>query len=282
MFKLAAEKLSEVISRLYIEANLFLPEEQLQAFKEVLPQETSPLGREVLGKLIENAEIARRLKIPLCQDTGIVEVFLRLGQEVQISGDIYEAVNQGIRRAVKEEYLRASVVDRPFSERKNTTDNTPAVIYFEWVPGDKVEVSLLIRGGGAENMTRLGMLSPGDGREGIVEFVLEQVLAAGANPCPPLIIGLGIGGTAAKALELSRRVLLRPLGKPNPDPQVAALERELLEKVNSLGIGPLGFGGRITALGVHVETYPTHIACLPVAISFQCHCHRYRKFEFKG
>jgi fumarate hydratase subunit alpha len=216
--------------------------------------------------------------IPLCQDTGVAVVFLEIGQEVHITGgELYSAVQEGVRRAYKEGYLRKSLVDKPFSMRINTGDNTPAIIHADIVPGDKLAITAMPKGGGAENMTHLAMLLPADGRNGVIDFVVHTVDESGGNPCPPLIIGLGIGGTAEYSLLLAKKALLRTINDPNPDPENAELEKEILEKVNSLGIGPMGFGGLTTALAVHVETYPAHIASLPVAVNLQCHSARQKK-----
>jgi fumarate hydratase subunit alpha len=216
--------------------------------------------------------------IPLCQDTGVAVVFLEIGQDVHITGgDLYSVVQDGVRRAYNEGYLRKSLVDRPFSSRINTGDNTPAVIHTDIVPGDKLVITVMPKGGGAENMSRLAMLLPADGRSGVIDFVVRTVEESGGNPCPPIIIGVGIGGTAEYSLLLAKKALLRTIGHPNPDIENAELEKEILEKVNGLGIGPMGFGGLTTALAVHVETRPAHIASLPVAVNLQCHSARQKK-----
>jgi fumarate hydratase subunit alpha len=204
-------------------------------------------------------------------------VFLEIGQEVQITGDLYGAVNEGVRRAYMEGYLRKSMVDRPFSARRNTGDNTPAIIHTEIVPGDKVKITVLPKGGGAENMAKLGMLLPAAGKPGVIDFIVNAVNEAWANPCPPVIVGVGIGGTAEKAMFMSKHALIRKVGEPNPDNETAGFEQEILHKVNNLGIGPMGYGGRITALAVHVETFPTHMTALPVAVNLQCHSARHRE-----
>jgi len=266
--------ITRTVARLCQEANFFLPEDMLRALKAAQEREKSPLGRDVLGQLLENASLAAREKLPLCQDCGTAVVFMEIGQEVHITGDLAQAVDEGIRQGYKDGYLRRSIVQQPFSARKNTGDNTPAVLHTELVPGDKVKVWVLPKGGGAENMSRLAMLEPGAGRQGLVEFVLRAVDEAGSNPCPPIIVGVGVGGTSDKAMLLAKKALLRPVGQPSPDPEVAGLERELLEKVNALGIGPEGFGGTVTALAVHLEVFPTHITQLPVAVNLQCHSNR--------
>lgn len=278
MRDIEASIITEVVSRLFQQANFELGEDVLAALKQARHDEESPLGRRVLDKILENADIAASEKIPLCQDCGMAVVFLELGQEVHIiSGDLYDAVNEGVRRAYDEGYLRKSMVSRPFSARINTGDNTPAIIYTEVVPGDKLKITVMPKGAGAENMTRLAMLIPASGRQGIIEFVVDAVDDAWSNPCPPIIVGVGIGGTAEKTLMLAKRALLRKVGEPNPDSEIAELERDILLNVNSLGIGPMGYGGRITALAVHVESFPAHIGSLPVAVNFQCHSARHRE-----
>ena len=266
------------MSRLFQEACHYLPEDVLNALKQAQKAEASPVGREVLDRILENADIAAREQIPLCQDTGDAVAFLELGQEVHIvGGDLYSAINEGVRQGYNEGYLRKSMVDRPFSARINTQDNTPAIIYTDIVPGDKLKIIVKPKGGGAENMSRLAMLRPAQGREGVIDFVVDTVDKAGSNPCPPVIVGVGIGGTAEKAFILAKRALLRKLGEPNPDAETAELEREILKRVNNLGIGPIGYGGRITALAVHIEVFPSHIASLPVAVNLDCHSCRHKE-----
>ncbi|MBU2009368.1 MAG: fumarate hydratase [Chloroflexi bacterium] len=279
MREIDASLISETIARLCQEANYFLPEDMLQALRRANKNEQSPLGKETLGQLLENAGLAASDKLPLCQDCGTVVVFMEIGQDVHIKGDLGRAVDEGVRQGYKEGYLRSSIVQRPFSARLNTGDNTPAILHVELVPGDRVKIWVLPKGGGAENMSRLAMLEPGAGREGLIDFVLMAVEEAGSNPCPPVIVGVGIGGTSEKAMLLAKKALLRPVGQPSPDPEVAGLEKELLEKLNALGIGPEGFGGTVTALAVHVETFPTHITQLPVAVNLQCHANRCKKAE---
>jgi len=279
MREIEASLITRTIARLCQEANYFLPDEMLQALRQAQKNEKSPLGRDVLGQLLENAELAAREKLPLCQDCGTAVVFMEIGQDVHINGDLARAVDEGVRQGYKEGYLRSSIDQKPFSARLNTGDNTPAILHVELVPGDSVKIWVLPKGGGSENMSRLAMLEPGAGREGLIDFVLRAVEEAGSNPCPPIIVGVGIGGTSDKALLLAKKALLRPVGQPGPDPEVAGLERELLEKVNALGIGPEGFGGTVTALAVHVETFPTHIAQLPVAVNIQCHANRCKEAE---
>lgn len=278
MRDIEAGAVTEVVSRLFRQANFELGEDVLAALKQARQDEESPRGREVIDKILENAGIAAGESIALCQDCGMAVVFLELGQEVHIiGGDLYTAVNEGVRRAYDEGYLRKSVVCQPFSARINTGDNTPAIIHTDVVPGDKLKVTAMPKGAGAENLTRLAMLLPASGRQGIMEFVVGTVDEAWSNPCPPIIVGVGIGGTAEKALMLAKRALLRKVGAPSPDAETAGLEREILLRVNNLGIGPMGYGGGVTALAVHVECFPTHIASLPVAVNLQCNCARHQE-----
>lgn len=236
------------------------------------------MAQDVLDRILENAKIAAAEKIPLCQDTGTAVVFLELGQEVHITGgDLYSAVNEGVARGYEQGYLRQSMVRQPYSARVNTKDNTPAMIYTDIVPGNRLKITVIPKGAGAENMTRLAMLSPAQGRQDIIDFVVKAVDEAGANPCPPLIVGVGIGGTAERTLMLAKRALLREVGKPNPETESAELEKEILRRINNLGIGAMGYGGRVTALAVHVEVRPTHIASLPVAVNLQCHSARHKE-----
>lgn len=278
MREIAAEAVTETVARLCMEANYDLGEDVVATLRAALEREESEVGQGILRQILENAAIARQEKIPICQDCGLAIVFLELGQEVHIvGGDLYEAVNEGVRRGYREGYLRKSVVREPFSARRNTGDNTPAIIHTRIVPGEHLRITVAPKGGGSENMSRLAMLTPAAGRQGIVDFVLRTVDEAGANPCPPIIVGVGIGGSFERVAYLAKYALLRPLGTPNPDPELAELERELLERVNRLGIGPQGFGGRITALAVHVEAEPCHIASLPAAVNLQCHAARHKE-----
>lgn len=272
------KQITETVSSLFQEACLYLPEDVLAAIKRARESEESPVAQDVLDRILENAKIAAEEKIPLCQDTGTAVVFLELGQEVHITGgDLYSAVNEGVRQGYEQGYLRQSMVCQPYSARTNTKDNTPAMIYTDVVPGDKLKMTVIPKGAGAENMTRLAMLSPAQGRQGIVDFVVNAVDEAGGNPCPPVIVGVGIGGTAEQTLMLAKRALLREVGKPNPETESAALEKEILKRINNLGIGPMGYGGRVTALAVHIEVLPTHIASLPVAVNLQCHSARHKE-----
>ncbi|MCX8042317.1 MAG: fumarate hydratase [Thermodesulfobacteriaceae bacterium] len=265
------EKVVEAVKRGYIEACLKLPEEVKEALREAYLKEEDLLAQAVLEVLIENAEIAEREGIPLCQDTGIPVVWVRKGEEVKVK-DLEKAINEGLELACKEGYLRASVCE-PLS-RKNTQTNTPAVIHYEMLEGEVFELWIMPKGCGSENMSQVAMLSPSQGWKGIKEFVIETVKRAGPNPCPPLIIGVGIGGTLEKCASLAKKALFRKLGSFHFDKEIEKLEKELWMEVNALGIGPLGWGGRTTALAVHLELYPCHIASLPVAVNFQCHSAR--------
>jgi fumarate hydratase subunit alpha len=273
-----AKEVSKTVSRLFQEANFFLPEDVIASLKRARESEESPVAREVIDGILENADIAAQEKVPLCQDCGAAVLFLELGQEVHITGgDLYAAVNEGVRQAYSEGYLRKSMVKRPYSERVNTKDNTPAIIYTDIVPGDKLRIIAMPKGGGAENMTRLAMLPPARGRQGIIDFVVSAADEAGSNPCPPVVVGVGIGGTAEKTLMLAKKALLRKIGEPSPDAEVAELEREILRRINNLGIGAMGYGGRVTALAVNVEVLPAHIASMPVAVNLNCHSSRHKE-----
>lgn len=278
MKEIHTEQITETVARLSIESNYYLGQDVLAALRRYREAEVSPAGREVLDQILENAEIARKEQMPLCQDCGLTVIFCEIGQEVHIVGDnLNEAIAEGVRQGYKDGYLRKSMVDRPFSARINTTDNTPPVIHTTIVPGDQLKITVAPKGGGSENMSQLAMLKPADGRGGVVNFVVESVRRAGANPCPPIIVGVGVGGSAEKAMWLAKHSLLREVGQASSDPEVAELEAELLERVNRIGIGPQGFGGLTTALAVHVETYPCHIASMPVAINIQCHSARHKE-----
>ncbi|MDI6709533.1 MAG: fumarate hydratase [Thermoanaerobacterales bacterium] len=264
------------VARLCQEACFELEADVRAALENARGKEVSPVGREILEQLLTNAAIAESERIPMCQDTGIVVVFLDVGQEAAIvGGDLYAAVTEGVHQGYTEGYLRKSVVKSPL-ERVNTGDNTPPVIHCRIVPGDQLRITVVPKGAGSENMSALKMLKPADGVEGVKQFVIDTVLAAGPNACPPLTVGVGIGGTMEKAALMAKEALVRPLGRPNPDPAAAALEAELLERINALGLGPMGLGGRVTALAVHVELYPTHIASLPVAVNINCHAMRHK------
>ena len=270
-----SEKITDAVRRLSIEANCFLPEDVKAALLAHRDAEDSEVAREVLDRIIENYGIAERDGCPICQDTGMACVFVKLGQDVHIEGSLTDAINEGVRQGYRDGYLRRSVVGDPI-ERVNTGDNTPAMIYYDVTPGDSVEITLAPKGFGSENMSKIAMLRPSDGIEGVKEFVIEAVRSAGPNPCPPIVVGVGIGGTFDKAAYLAKAALLRPIGEHNPKPFYASLEEELLSKINSLGIGPQGFGGRTTALAVNILEYPTHIAGLPVAVNINCHVTRHK------
>ena len=274
--ELDAAVITDAVAGLFLEAGYRLSDDVVAALERACTEEVSIPGREVLETILENARIAATGHIPLCQDCGSAVVFLEIGQDVHITGDLTEAVNEGVRRAYDEGYLRKSLVSQPFSDRRNTGDNTPAIIHTSLVPGDCVKITVLPKGGGSENVAKLGMLLPAAGRLGVIDFVVGVVEEASSKPCPPLIIGVGIGGTADKAMVMAKHALLRNVGESSPDPETAGLEKDLLSKVNDLGIGPMGYGGRITALAVHVETFPTHITSLPVAVNLQCHSARHR------
>jgi fumarate hydratase subunit alpha len=278
MREIEAGEITETVARLCQQANYELGDDVLAALEKAEQAEESSLGRAVLRELLENAQIAREGAFPLCQDCGIAAVFLDVGQDVHIvGGELQEAVDKGVRQGYAQGYLRKSMVKQPFTARINTGDNTPAVLHTEIVPGDRLRIVVMSKGGGAENMSRLAMLKPAQGREGIIETVVTAVDEAGGMPCPPLIIGLCIGGTAEMAMLQAKKSLLRPVGQPSPDAETAELERELLERINDLGIGPMGLGGRTTVLAVHALAIPVHIASLPLAVNFQCHSARHRE-----
>ncbi|MFO7951763.1 MAG: fumarate hydratase [Bacillota bacterium] len=278
MRELAASTISDQVAEMCKEANLYLGDDVLKALQDAHEQEESPTGKEVLRQLIENVEIAKNEQIPICQDTGFAVFFVEWGQEVHLSGSSLEdSINAGVKKGYDEGYLRKSIVTDPLYERKNTGDNTPAVIYTDIVPGDKVKISFAPKGGGSENMSTVKMLKPADGEEGLVDFVVGHVKAAGPNPCPPIVVGVGIGGTFDRVALSAKRALFRPLGQPHPDERYAELERKILNKINDLGVGPQGFGGRTFALAVHIETFPSHIASMPAAVNINCHASRHRE-----
>ncbi len=274
-----AEEIEEAVRRLAIEVNYFADAGLRESLRKALEREESELGREILERLLENMEVAALEKIPLCQDTGVVIVSLEIGREVSVEGDLYKAINRGVARGYREGYLRGSIVGNPLFERRNTGDNTPAIIHVDLIGGDRLRLTLMAKGAGAENMSRLTVLKPSEGLEGVENFVLKTVAEAGANACPPLIIGVGIGGTFDSVGWLAKKALLRGMGVRNTDPRYAELELRLLDKVNKLGIGPMGVGGRVTALDLRIEAAPSHIASLPVAVNLDCHAHRVRRIE---
>lgn len=268
----------DAVKRLCMDSNFYLPDDVKKALERSVEKEESPIGKEILADIVKNAEIAARDGVAICQDTGFAVFFVELGQEVAVvGGDFNAAINEGVRLGYKEGYLRKSIVDDPFHRRKNTSDNTPAIIHTFIVPGDRIKITMAPKGGGSENMSALAMLKPSDGIEGIKRFVVETVNKAGSNPCPPVIVGVGIGGTIEQTTLIAKMALLKEVGARHPDPVVARLEEELLEEINRLGIGPQGFGGRVTALDVHISTFPAHIASMPVAVNMQCHVARHKQ-----
>lgn len=257
-------------------ASFELGDDVMQKFKEFKDNEESPTAHSILEQLETNAEIARTERVPMCQDCGFAVFFVEVGNEVCVNGmTLSEAINEGVRKGYEEGYLRKSVL-RDALRRENTGDNTPAIIHVDLVPGDKIKIVHMQKGGGSENMSRVKMLKPADGAEGVKKFVLEAVSEAGPNPCPPVVVGVGIGGTFEKAAYHAKKALLRPLGSPNPDPYLDEMEKELLEKINNMGIGPQGMGGRTTALGVQIISWACHIASLPAAVNIECHAHRHK------
>jgi len=273
MREIHTDEIISIIEKLFIDANINLSDEMLARFTRAIDEEKSPVGKEVLRELINNAEIAKKEQIPICQDTGLAVTFLEIGQDVHITGlNLEDAIAEGVRRGYKNGYLRKSCCD-PFT-RKNTGDNTPPIIHTKIVPGERIRIVVLPKGGGSENYGEARMLVPSQGREGVKSFVLEMVKKGGPNPCPPIIVGVGIGGNFEMSAILSKEALMVPIGQRNNDPVMAEFELELLEEINKTGIGPQGYGGTITALDVHIKTMPCHIASLPVAVNIQCHAHR--------
>ncbi len=273
MRTISASDVTRTVATLCIQANTLLPADVQAALETAIENEPWPLAKQTLSLLRGNLDVATAKELPICQDTGMACVFIELGQEVYIDGDLEAAVNEGVRQGYGEGYLRKSVVGDPL-RRVNTEDNTPAFLTLHMVPGDGCTITVAPKGAGSENMSRLAMLKPADGVEGVKNFILDTVKWAGSNPCPPIVVGVGIGGSFDKCAALAKKALLRPLDTPNPDPFYAALEAELLESINRTGIGPQGFGGRTTALGIAIETLPTHVACLPVAVNMSCHATR--------
>ncbi len=266
----------EKVKNMCMDANYYLGNDVINAFKRGLEVEESDTGKHILNVLLQNAEVAKNEQIPICQDTGVAVVFLEIGQDVHfVGGNLYDAINDGVREGYKEGYLRKSMCD-PFT-RKNTGDNTPAVIHTKIVSGDKVKITVAPKGGGSENMSLQQMLKPADGIEGIKKMIIERASAAGPNPCPPVIIGVGIGGNFERSAILSKKALLREIGSSNPDPELDKIEKELVEKINNLGMGPQGLGGRVYCLAVHIIKEPCHIASLPVAMNIQCHAARHKE-----
>lgn len=276
MREIPAQQIIDTVADMCMKANRYLPGDVKRAFDACAAAEDSPAAKEIFRQLKENYELAEETGLPLCQDTGLAVLFVDVGDDVRVTGmNLREAVNEGVRKGYKEGYLRKSSCD-PMT-RKNMGDNTPAIVHFDLVPGDKVKISFMAKGGGSENMSRVTMLSPAQGWEGIKKFVIQRVAEAGPNPCPPTVLGIGIGGTFEYAPILAKRALMRPLDAPHPDPKIGALEQELLEAVNKLGIGPMGLGGKTTCLGVKIEMRPCHLASLPLAVNVQCHSSRHKE-----
>ena len=279
MKEINVSKITEVVKNMCIDANYYLTHDVKEKIESAYKQEKWPMAKEILEKILTNIDIAKKEEMPICQDTGMACVFVEIGQDVHIiGGNLKDAINEGIRQGYNEGFLRKSVVKDPL-DRINTMDNTPAIIYYDIVEGDKLKIKVAPKGFGSENMSQLKMLKPADGLEGIKDFVLKVVKEAGPNPCPPIVVGIGIGGTFDKAANLAKKALVRPLNEKNNNEFYANLEKELLKDVNELGIGPQGFGGKTTALAVNIETYPTHIAGLPVAVNINCHVTRHAEIE---
>jgi fumarate hydratase subunit alpha len=277
MKEIHVDNIRDSVKKLCIEANYFLPADVKGAILNAQAEETWPVAKDILEKILENVEISKVENVPMCQDTGMACVFIEIGQDVHVTGgSIESAVNDGVRLGYSEGYLRKSVVGDPI-KRVNTGDNTPAVIYYEIVPGDKLKIMVAPKGFGSENMSQIKMLKPADGIEGVKEFIIKTVKEAGPNPCPPMVVGVGIGGTFDRAALLAKKALIRSLTERNEDPFYRDLEEELLQSINALGIGPQGFGGKTTALSVNIETFPTHIAGLPVAVNINCHVTRHKE-----
>ena len=278
MREVHVDQIRDTVRQLCQDATTLLPDDVLDALKRAREREESPLAQRVLDQILRNAELAGEELLPLCQDTGTAVIFLEAGQDLHIvGGALMDALSEGVAAGYTEGLLRASMVERPFSARVNTKNNTPPVVHTEIVPGDRLRIMVMPKGGGCENMARLEIMLPGAGKAGVTEFVLKAVEEAGGNPCPPVIVGVGIGGTAEHCAYLAKRALTRKVGEPNPDAETSEFESELLEKVNALGLGPQAVGGRTTALAVHIETYPTHITALPVAVNLQCHSARLKE-----
>jgi fumarate hydratase subunit alpha len=269
--------ITDTVKKLCMEANWNLGSEMLRAFDRALTTERSAAGKQVLQILKQNAEMAKTKRIAYCQDTGVAVCFVELGQDVHVTGGgLDDAINEGVRQGYKEGYLRASMVKDPF-DRVNTGDNTPAVIHVDVVPGEELKLAIMAKGGGCENRSKYVMLTPAAGIEGVKDFIIDCVKMAGPDACPPLILGVGIGGTFEKAALNSKKALFREIGSPNPDPAIDKLEKELLDRANRLGIGPQGYGGDTTSFGIHIVTYPCHITSLPVAVTIECHAHRHKE-----
>ena len=277
MKEINVSEIVPIVKQLCIDANYYVSEDVIEKIHAFLPNEESPTAKEILHLLLENYEMGAREKMPICQDTGVAVVFVELGQDVHlVGGDFYEAINEGVRQGYIDGYLRKSMVGDPVIERKNTRDNTPALIYTDIVPGDSVKITVAPKGGGSENMSMVKMMKAADGIEGVMDFVVNRIRESGGNPCPPVIVGIGLGGNFEQSALLAKKSLLRPLNESHPEPKWAAVEKEILERINRTGVGPQGLGGRTTALAVSILYKPCHIASMPVAINVQCHCHRHK------
>ena len=280
MREIDASLITEKVKKLVMDSEYYIPEDFIKAIEESIHKEESPMGKEILKTILDNAKVAAEEQVAYCQDTGYPVFFVDIGQDVHIKGgNITDAINEGVRQATKEGYLRASLAYDPVIERKNTGDNTPALIYYNIVPGDKIRIKFAAKGGGSENQSKQKMLKPADGWEGVKEFVLCTIANAGPNACPPFTVGVGIGGTFDYSTVLAKKALFRHIGERHPDPKIAKLEEELIEEANKLGVGPLGFGGSTTAVDVKIEVAPVHIASLPVAVNIQCHANRHKEIE---
>jgi len=278
MREISVSEVIPVVKKLCMDANYYIGEDVIEKIKEFREKEKSPTGREILDIILKNDELAAKEQMPMCQDTGVAVIFVELGQDVHIvGGDFYEAINEGVRQGYKDGYLRKSMVDGPVIKRKNTGDNTPAVIHTKIVPGDNIKIIVAPKGGGSENMSEVKMMKAADGIEGVKDFVVDRVRRSGGNPCPPIIVGVGMGGNFEKSALLAKESLLRPLNEKNPDPELSEIEQELLARINKLGIGPQGLGGTTTALAVFIKRFPCHIASMPVAVNIQCHAARHKQ-----
>jgi len=277
MREINVKELIPVVRKLCIDANIYLGKDVINRIKAMAAVEESPTAKEVLGILLKNYELAEEKQMPICQDTGIAVIFVELGQDIHLTGgDFTEALNEGVRQGYKDGYLRKSMVSDPIIARINTKDNTPAIIYTDIVPGDQIKITVAPKGGGSENMSEVKMMKAADGIEGVVDFVVDRISRSGGNPCPPIVVGVGLGGNFEQSALLAKKALLIDLDKDNPEPEWAAIEAEILEKVNNLGIGPQGLGGRTTALAVKIMHKPCHIASMPVAVNVQCHAARHK------
>lgn len=270
--------ITEKVKELSMTSNFDLPKDVEEKLRKGYEEEVSAFGKYSMQQVLDNVKIAREENVAICQDTGLAVIFMEIGQDVRlVGGDLAEAVDEGVRQGYNEGYLRKSAVDDPIFERKNTGDNTPAILYTDIVPGDKIKITVVPKGGGAENMSQLKMLKPAEGVEGVKQFVVDSVVNAGGNPCPPVVVGVGVGGTVEKTALLAKRALMREAGEPNPNPLYAKLEEEILEEINKSGVGPQGLGGRFTAFAVHIEYFPAHIASMPVVVNLNCHAARHKE-----